>query len=89
MYEAHQETIDMLSDKLAEAQDKVKYLEEQLVGVTGRLQDNTKLIEQMREALENECLNHCEERFSRYCPPNDCRDCKTKAALEAAERVGK
>ena len=52
MYEAHQETIDMLSDKLAEAQDKVKYLEEQLVGVTGRLQDNTKLIEQMRVELK-------------------------------------
>jgi len=44
------------------------------------------LIEQMREALKNECLNHCEERFSRDCPPNDCRDCKNKAALEAAER---
>ena len=58
MYEAHQETIDMLSDKLAEAQDKVKYLEEQLVGVTGRLQDNTKLIEQMRRALESVKQRH-------------------------------
>ena len=50
------------------------------------LVERDKLIEQMREALKDECLNHCEERFSRDCPPNDCRGCKIKAALEVAER---
>ncbi len=54
--------------------------------LTAEIERKDAIIEQMREALKNECLNHCEERFSRDCPPNDCRDCKTKAALEAAER---
>ena len=91
MYEAHQETIDMLSDKLAEAQDKVKYLEEQLVGVTGRLQDNTKLIEQMREALEL-VLEGAIHDFHYVCQHRDnclcwgCQKARIKAALEAAER---
>lgn len=60
MDEAYQETIDMLSDKLAEAQDRVKYLEEELVGVTSNLEfeykdglRNTKIRADLTERLRD------------------------------------
>lgn len=59
MDEAYQETIDRLSDTLAEAQDRVKYLEEQLAGVTSNLEfeykdglRNTKIRADLTERLQ-------------------------------------